>query len=101
MEVSFVSKNVPLTDGLKEFITSKLEKLSKYSSKNFTKLQIILDVDSRKKKSGEIAVVELVSDVHGKKIAVRKSDKTFYKAFFSAVEKMKTRLVKERRALVH
>lgn len=101
MEVSFASKNVPLNDSLKTFITSKLEKLSKYSSQKLSKLQIILDIDSRKKRTNADAVVELVGDFEGKPIIVRDSGKNFYTAFYGAFDKMKSRVTKERRLLVH
>lgn len=97
MEISYVSKNVLLTDGLKAFISSKLEKLSKYSSEQLSKLQIILDIDTHKTGGGEDAVVELVGKVGGKHIIVRDGGDTFYKAFFGAFSKMKTRILKERR----
>lgn len=100
MEVSFASKNVPLTDSLKTFITSKLSKLSKFSSSKLKNLQIILDIDSRKKRTNADAVVELVGEYEGKPLIVRESGKNFYSAFYGAFDKMKTRLTKERRLLV-
>ena len=101
MQVSLTSKNIPLTSSLKAFITSKIEKLSKYSSNHLSQLSVILDVDSRRKGSKTDAVVEIVGNLKGKHIAVRDTGSNFYATFFNAMEKMKTRLIKERRALVH
>ncbi len=101
MQVSFASKNVPLTDSLKAFITSKLAKLSKFSSSKLNSLQVILDVDSRKKRTNADAVIELVGEYEGKPLIVRESGKNFYTAFYGAFDKMKVRLIKERRLLVH
>ncbi len=99
MQVSFTSKNILLTDGLKNFITSRVGKLSKYSSKQLSRVQIILDVDRRKKGKSEDAMVEIVGDIQGKHIIVRENGDSFYKAFFGAVKKMKTRLVKSRKKM--
>ncbi len=101
MQVSIASKNVPLTEGLKTFITSKIEKLSKYSSEKLSNLQIILDVDSKRKGASTDAVVEIVGTLKGKHITVTDVGSDFYKAFFGAMDKMKVRLIKERRLLVH
>ncbi len=101
MQVSLTSKNIPLTSGLKTFITSKLEKLSKYSSNYLTNLTVILDVDSKRKGAKTDAIVEIVGNVKGRQIAVKEMGADFYSTFFGALGKMKTRLIKERRALVH
>lgn len=101
MQVSLTSKNIPLTSSLKAFITSKIEKLSKYSSNQLSQLSIVLDVDSKRKGATTDAVVEIIGNLKGKHIAVRDTGSNFYTTFFKAMDKMKTRLLKERRALVH
>lgn len=96
MQVTFSSKNLVLTNGLETFITSKLQKFSKFSSRGLSRIQVILNIDRRKKGIAEDAVVELISDIQGKSIVVRDQGDTFYKAFFGAVTKMKSRLAKEK-----
>ena len=92
MNISFVSKNLDLTGGLQTFISSKL---SKFSSRGFSRIQVILHIDKRKKGDMQDTVVELIGDLKGKPIAVREQAQDFYKAFFGAISKMKNRLGKE------
>lgn len=94
MNISFVSKNLELTDGLQTFITSKLLKFSKFSSRGLSRMQVILNIDRRKKGDTQDAVVELIGELAGKPITVRDQGDTFYKAFFGAITKMKNRLSK-------
>jgi ribosomal subunit interface protein len=96
MQVTFSSKNLVLTNGLETFITSKLQKFSKFSSRGLSRIQVILNIDRRKKGDAQDAVVELISDMRGKPIIVRDHADTFYKAFFGAITKMKSRLSKEK-----
>ena len=97
MQVTFVSKNILLTEGLKTFISSRLDRLQKYSSQNLSRIQIVLDVDRHRKGKNDDAVIEMVGEMKGRRIAVREHDETFYKAFFGAFSKMKTRILKERK----
>lgn len=97
MRIILSSKNVELTDGLKTFIerkTSKLKSLS--SSLGLSHISIHVDVNHSHKGVDEDAVVELVGDVHRKKVVVRQQGKTFYAAFFVALAKMKQLLVREK-----
>lgn len=94
MQIIFSSKNMVLTEGLKIFVTRKLQKVQKFASAGLSKIFVNLDVNRKHKGVLEDAVVEIVSDVKHKKIAVKEQGKTFYQAFFSALEKM-TRLVKK------
>ncbi len=96
MQVTFSSKNLALTSGLETFVTSKLQKFSKFSSRGLSRMQVILNIDRRKKGDTQDAVVELIGDLKGKPITVRDQGDTFYKAFFGAVSKMKSRLSKEK-----
>ena len=93
MQISFSSKNLDLTDGLQTFITAKLQKFSKFSSR----IQVILHIDRRKKGDAQDAVVELIGDLQGQPITVRDQGDTFYKAFFGAIEKMKSRVARKKR----
>ena len=96
MEVSFTGKNIVLTDGLQTFITSKLAKFAKFSSLGISRIQVILNIDKRKKGDVQDSSVELIADLKGKPIIVRERAQDFYKAFFGAIAKMKSRLAKEK-----
>ncbi|MEP7167145.1 MAG: ribosome-associated translation inhibitor RaiA [Candidatus Woesebacteria bacterium] len=96
MQVSLTSKNILLTDGLQAFIFSKLQKFSKFSSRGLSRIQVVLNIDRRKKGDTQDAVVELIGDMGGKPITVRDQGATFYQAFFGAITKMKSRLAKEK-----
>lgn len=96
MQIIFSSKNLQLTDGLKNFIERKLEKLKKYTSLGLSKVNVNLDVDKSRKGGGEDAVVELVSDMRQMKVAVVERDETFFKAFFSALRKLERLISKEK-----
>jgi ribosomal subunit interface protein len=73
-----------------------LAKLKKYTSLGLSNVNVNLDLDKSRKGSGEDAVVELVSDMRQKKVAVRETDKTFFKAFFTAVSKLERIVSKEK-----
>ncbi len=97
MQIIFSSKNMELTDGLKTFIRRKLQGLQKFSSTlGISNIFVNLDIDSRRKGAEKDAVVELVSDIKQKKIAVREQDETFFKAFFKAVRTLKSSFLKEK-----
>lgn len=96
MQISLSGKNLELTAGLQTFITSKLLKFSKFSSRGLSRIQVILNIDRRKKGDTQDAVVELIGELQGKSITVRDQADTFYKAFFGAITKMKSRLAKTR-----
>lgn len=96
MQIIFSSKNMELTDGLKTFIVRKLEKLKKYTSLGLSKIFVNVDVDRTRKGGSEDAVVELVSDMRQKKVAVVERDETFFKAFFSATRKLERVISKEK-----
>lgn len=96
MNISFVSKNILLTQGLRSFLTERLQKLQKFSSQKFDQLQVILDIQTHKKAGAASSHIELVGDINGKKVVVRESGKTFYQAFFGAVHKMKSRIAKKK-----
>ncbi len=97
MQVTLCSKNILLTDGLKDFIMTRTVKLSKYASSTLQGIQVLLDIDKKKKGSAQDAVVEMIGTVKGKRLTVRESSSTFYKAFFGAMEKMKRLLLKEKK----
>ncbi len=97
MQISFASKNILLTEGLKDFITTHVEKLSKYSSSQLSRVQVLLDVSKHKKGSYKDSVIEIISHLGGKQITVKDSSENFYSAFFGALAKTKQRLLKERR----
>ncbi len=96
MQIIFSSKNVELTEGLKTFIERKLTKLKKYASVGLSNVFVNLDVDKSRKGGGEDAVVELVSDMRQKKVAIKEKDETFFKAFFSAVKKLERMIASEK-----
>ncbi len=96
MNISFVSKNILLTQGLESFVTKHIQKLQKISAQKLRQLQVILDVQTHKKAGTQSSVIELVGDMEGKKVVVRESGKTFYQAFFGAVKKMKSRLSRKK-----
>lgn len=100
MQITVATKNIPLTDGLRQFITSKIEKFSRYSSRGLSHIQVILDVDRKKGGAIEDAVVEFVGLLHGKHLAVRATGSSFYTAFYDAMAKMKTVLSKQKERLV-
>lgn len=86
-----------LTDGLKTFVQRKLQKLDKFTSTlGISNITVNLDVDRARKGVAEDARVELISDLKQKKIAVRQQDRTFFKAFFSALRKLETLIEKEK-----
>lgn len=96
MQIIFSSKNMLLTEGLKTFITNKLSKLKKYTSLGLSNIFVNLDVDKKRRGGGEDAVVEIVSDMRQKKVAVVERDETFFKAFFSAIRKLERLISKEK-----
>lgn len=91
MLITLSSKNLELTEGLKTFLTSRIIKLQRFTSK-ISHIHVLLDVNRRHKGTAIDSTVELIGDVGGRKIAVRESSNTFYKAFFGAVDKMKVRI---------
>ncbi|HSW89266.1 MAG TPA: ribosome-associated translation inhibitor RaiA [Patescibacteria group bacterium] len=94
MQIILSSKNMQLTEGLKTFVNRKVAKFAKFFSPN-SSLQVLIDVDHKKHGAPDEAVVEMVSDLGKKHIAVRETGKTFYKAFFGAISKMKSSLSRE------
>lgn len=94
MHVILSSKNIPLTEGLKTFITSRIDKLKKYSPQQLQQLEVVVDVDRKKHAKNEEAVVEIVGQIKGKPLAAKQSAPTFYKAFFGAVAKMRSEITK-------
>lgn len=95
MKIIFASRDLPFTEQIKEFITNRLSKLQKYSS-SLSNIQVILDVDRNKRGTTQDAIVELIGNLKGRRITVRESAETFYKAFFGATAKMKRLLVKKK-----
>ncbi|PWU24188.1 ribosome-associated translation inhibitor RaiA [Candidatus Cerribacteria bacterium 'Amazon FNV 2010 28 9'] len=96
MQLIFSSKNLELTDGFKTFVERKLSSLQKFTSLGLSKICINVNVDRNRKGVASDAEVELVGDINQKRIAVRESGETFYKAFFGATTKMKELLSKEK-----
>lgn len=96
MQIIFSTKNMELTEGLKTFIQRKLSRLKKYTSLGLSNVFVNLDVNRSRKGGKDDAVVELVSDMRQKKVAIIEHDETFFKAFFSALRKMERVISKEK-----
>lgn len=91
MQLILSSKNVPLTSGLKTFVTQRLSKLSKLPS--LSSVQVLIDVNRHKHQKESLATVELIGSVEGKTVMVKEHAKNFYAAFFKAVDTLKLRLI--------
>lgn len=94
MQIIFSSRDLPFTDQIKQLVTSRLLALGKFSS-SLSNIRVVLDVERNKRGVSQDAVVELIGDIKGKRLAVRETGATFYKAFFGALKKMKTRVRRE------
>lgn len=94
MQIILSSKHVPFTEGMKAFVHTKIERLRLFSP--ITQLHVILDVDRTKQGNSKDAVIELVATLRGKRIAVRQSARNFNAAFYGAIDKLKTLVVKEK-----
>jgi len=96
MQVIMSSKTVELTDGFTTFVMRKLQKLQKYTSTGLSHIHITVDGDRKRRGITEDTVVEMVGDVKERRIAVKEKGKTFYQAFFGALEKMNKQLSKHK-----
>lgn len=95
MQLILSSKNVPLTSGLKTFVTQRLSKLSKLPS--VSSVQVLIDVNRHKHQKDFAATVELIGSVEGKTVMVKEQAHNFYAAFFKAVETLKLRLIQQKK----
>jgi|SRR6056297_2753252 len=76
---------------LKDFITKKVEKLSKYVDK-ITGAEIFLRLDNNQKVSNK--VVEIKINVPGQELFAKKESKTFEQATDDAVDALKSQIMK-------
>lgn len=96
MQVTFSSKNIQLTSGFKEFVERKLSKLSRFASKGLSNVQVLFDVDRHRRGADADSIVEMTGSMNHKTVVVKESGKTFYKAFFLALAKMKRKVEREK-----
>ncbi|MCE2790468.1 MAG: ribosome-associated translation inhibitor RaiA [Saprospiraceae bacterium] len=91
MQITFQAIHFTADQKLKEYISEKLEKLSKFYGK-IIETTVYLKLEN----SGQIRdkVVEVKMNIPGKTLVVRHIDKTFESAFDDALEMLKKQLKK-------
>jgi putative sigma-54 modulation protein len=92
MQVTFQAIHFVADQKLKEYISEKLEKLSKFYPK-IIETTVFLKLEN----AGQIRdkVIEIKMNVPGKTFVVRHTDKTFEAAFDDALEMLKKQMKKQ------
>ena len=90
MELKITAKNIKLTDAIKNYAQSRVDRLDKFFSEDAW-AQIVLSVDKKINQRAELTI-------HGakKKIASKAIKQDLYKAIEEAVSKVETQIKKKK-----
>lgn len=95
MNLMFTSKTYELTTELKDFFTTKLVRLEKFSSLQLENVEVLVDKVKRHGRATSETKVELQLKLAGERINFIEEGQNIKQAFFNVYEKMEHRLSKE------
>ncbi len=95
MQISFSSKTFTLTDTVKRFIQTKLERLGKFSSLGIDRLSVIVGRVKRGASTTHAAEIEVIAEVRGKHYAFKEIGDNLYQAFYRVYEKIEKKFRRE------
>lgn len=95
MQISYSSKTFTLTDSVKRFIQTKLERLSKFSSLGISRLSVVVDRVKRGAKTTSETQIEVVAEVRGRHFAFKEIGDNLYQAFYRVYDKVEKKLRRE------
>lgn len=97
MQVMFSSKTAELTDKVKLFLLTKLERLQKFQALGIQNFQVIVDRVKRGGRTTSEAQIEVIAQLKSGRYAFKEVGENFYQAFYRLYEKMEKKLRREKR----
>jgi len=95
MEIMLTSKTYELTEELKSFLHSKLERLAKYASLQIERVEVIVDKVKRHAHANTQARVDIQLHRAGERMNFLEEGENVKQAFYNAYEALEHRLDKE------
>ncbi len=94
MKIQITGRGIELTSAIKDYASKKAEALNKFYNDRIIRTEIILGLNSRHHRKGDMFFAEFKLDVPGKNLFAAKQEENLYKAIDAVRDYLETELKK-------